>query len=135
MPSSSFQTAYTNIDASDKVYKTIGEVEQELDIPQHILRFWEEKFSVLKPVKRYGNRRYYTLHDILVIKKLKHLLYVHKYTIKGVQNYIQKIKTYKKDFLEDQSYDVFSPLSSQHKEEITAILKELENIKKICKIS
>ena len=71
-------------------YQTISEVSVKLDVPAHVLRFWESKFSVLKPLKRSGGRRYYRTEDIQLLKSIKSLLYDEGYTIKGAQNSLKK---------------------------------------------
>ena len=71
-------------------YQTISEVSVQLDVPAHVLRFWESKFSVLKPLKRSGGRRYYRAEDIQLLKCIKSLLYDEGYTIKGAQNSLKK---------------------------------------------
>lgn len=68
-------------------FRTIGEVSQELSVPQHVLRFWEKRFSQITPVKRRG-RRYYRPEDIDILKCIKNLLYKEGYTIKGVQKFL-----------------------------------------------
>lgn len=65
--------------------RTIGEVAEHLDLPQHVLRFWETRFKEIDPVKRAGGRRYYRPRDIEVVEAIRHLLYREGYTIKGVQ--------------------------------------------------
>ena len=71
-------------------YKTIGEVSKELDIPSHILRFWENKFNRLKLIKRKNNHRYYNEEDISFLLTVKKLINEEGYTIKGVQIYLGK---------------------------------------------
>ena len=71
-------------------YETISEVSAQLDVPAHVLRFWESKFSVLKPMKRSGGRRYYRTEDIQLLQTIKSLLYDEGYTIKGAQNSLKK---------------------------------------------
>ena len=71
-------------------YQTISEVSVQLDVPAHVLRFWESKFSALKPLKRSGGRRYYRTEDIELLKSIKSLLYDEGYTIKGAQNSLKK---------------------------------------------
>ena len=71
-------------------YKTISEVSATLDVPAHVLRFWESKFSQLKPMKRSGGRRYYRQEDIALLQTIKALLYVEGYTIKGAQASLSK---------------------------------------------
>jgi DNA-binding transcriptional MerR regulator len=70
---------------SDTAFRTIGEVAGDLDIPAHVLRFWESKFSQLKPLKRGGGRRYYRPEDILLLRRIRQCLYQEGYTIRGVQ--------------------------------------------------
>lgn len=75
---------------SASAYKTISEVSEMLDIPAHVLRFWESKFSQLKPMKRSGGRRYYRQEDIALLETIKSLLYDEGYTIKGAQASLSK---------------------------------------------
>ena len=70
---------------SREAFRTISEVADELDLPQHVLRFWESKFSQIKPLKRGGNRRYYRPDDVQVLTAIKKLLHADGYTIRGVQ--------------------------------------------------
>ncbi len=70
---------------SSSAFRTISEVAEELDLPQHVLRFWESKFNTIKPMKRGGGRRYYRPQDIDVLRRIRALLYDDGYTIKGVQ--------------------------------------------------
>ena len=71
-------------------YQTISEVSVQIDVPAHVLRFWESKFSALKPMKRSGGRRYYRTEDIQLLQRIKSLLYDEGYTIKGAQNTLKK---------------------------------------------
>lgn len=68
-----------------QAFRTISEVAEELNVPQHVLRFWEGKFPQLKPLKRGGGRRYYRPEDIALLRRISGLLYSQGYTIKGVQ--------------------------------------------------
>jgi DNA-binding transcriptional MerR regulator len=70
---------------SAEAFRTIGEVAGELELPTHVLRFWETKFPQLKPVKRTGGRRYYRPEDILLLRRIRQSLYQDGYTIRGVQ--------------------------------------------------
>jgi DNA-binding transcriptional MerR regulator len=70
-------------------FRTISEVAEELDVPQHVLRFWETKFSQVKPLKRGGGRRYYRPEDVSLLKHIHYLLYTEGYTIKGVQKLLK----------------------------------------------
>lgn len=73
-----------------RAFKTITEVSEDLDIPAHVLRFWESKFEEVSPVKRGGGRRYYRPEDVLLLKKIAYLLYKEGYTIKGVQKLLKE---------------------------------------------
>ncbi len=66
-------------------FRTISEASEELDVPQHVLRFWETKFTQIRPLKRGGRRRYYRPEDLDLLRTIRDLLYVQGYTIKGVQ--------------------------------------------------
>ena len=70
-------------------FRTISEVSKELQVPTHVLRFWEAKFSSIKPLKRGGGRRYYRPEDLDLLRKIKSLLYDDGYTIKGVQKLLK----------------------------------------------
>ncbi|HUZ62180.1 MAG TPA: MerR family transcriptional regulator [Acetobacteraceae bacterium] len=71
-------------------FRTISEVADELHIPQHVLRFWETKFPLVKPLKRGGGRRYYRPDDIALLRRISDLLYIQGYTIKGVQRLLRE---------------------------------------------
>ena len=70
-------------------YKTISEVSKKIDVPSHVLRFWETKFSQVKPIKRSGGRRYYRSEDVDVLNRIRTLLYQEGYTIKGAQKVLK----------------------------------------------
>jgi len=74
---------------SETAFRTISEVAEELGVQQHVLRFWETKFSQIKPMKRGGGRRYYRPEDVAMVRKIHSLLYVEGYTIKGVQKLLK----------------------------------------------
>ena len=75
---------------SDRAFRTISEVAEVLDTPAHVLRFWESKFSQIKPMKRGGGRRYYRPEDVSLLRGIKELLYVDGLTIKGVQKVLRE---------------------------------------------
>ena len=75
---------------SAAAFRTISEVATELDIPAHVLRFWESKFAQVKPLKRGGGRRYYRSEDIELLRGIRELLYTDGYTIKGVQKLLRE---------------------------------------------
>ncbi|MBO1360753.1 MerR family transcriptional regulator [Acetobacter sacchari] len=70
-------------------FRTISEVADELNVPQHVLRFWEARFEQVKPLKRGGGRRYYRPEDVELLKRISTLLYVQGYTIRGVQRVLR----------------------------------------------
>jgi DNA-binding transcriptional MerR regulator len=74
---------------SDGAFRTISEVSTELEVPQHVLRFWETKFTQLRPLKRGGGRRYYRPEDVALLRRIHGLLYREGYTIKGVQRVLR----------------------------------------------
>src|ERR687893_2647410 len=78
------------MDKSPDAFRTISEVAEDLDVPQHVLRFWETRFAQIKPLKRGGGRRYYRPDDIDLLKGIRHLLYGEGYTIKGVQRILKE---------------------------------------------
>ncbi len=73
------------MEKSAQAFRTIGEVSQELGLPQHILRYWETRFPQLKPMQRAGNRRYYRPDDVALVRRIHVLLNEEGYTVKGVQ--------------------------------------------------
>lgn len=75
---------------SVEAFRTIGEVADELDVPKHVLRFWEGKFPHIRPMKRGGGRRYYRPEDMELLRGIRHLLHAEGYTIKGVQKILRE---------------------------------------------
>ena len=75
---------------SPSAFRTITEVASELDLPQHVLRFWETKFPQIRPMKRRGGRRYYRPEDVVLLREVRRLLYVEGYTIRGVQKLLRQ---------------------------------------------
>ncbi|MEM7221354.1 MAG: MerR family transcriptional regulator [Pseudomonadota bacterium] len=74
---------------SAAAFRTISEVADDLEVPQHVLRFWETKFSQVRPLKRGGGRRYYRPEDVQLLRQIRALLYDQGYTIKGVQRLLK----------------------------------------------
>jgi len=74
---------------SNDAFKTISEVSALLDVPPHVLRFWETKFSALRPLKRSGGRRYYRPDDVAMLQRIRTLLYKDGFTIKGAQKLVR----------------------------------------------
>lgn len=77
-------------DKSPNALRTISEASEQLDVPQHVLRFWETKFPQIKPLKRNGGRRFYRPQDLDVLQQIKHLLYNQGYTIKGAKKAVDE---------------------------------------------
>jgi DNA-binding transcriptional MerR regulator len=77
------------MDKSPDAFRTISEVAEDLDVPQHVLRFWETRFAQIKPLKRGGGRRYYRPDDVDLLRGIRHLLYGEGYTIRGVQRILK----------------------------------------------
>ena len=100
---------------SPQAFRTISEVSIEIDIPAHVLRFWETKFPNINPLKRSGNRRYYRPEDVKNIIKIKTLLYDNGYTVKGVQ------KLLKENDNKNNEKNII-------KEKLSSILKDIDNI-------
>ena len=104
---------------SPQAFRTISEVSNEINIPAHVLRFWETKFPNINPLKRSGNRRYYRPEDIKLIIKIKSLLYDNGYTVKGVQK-----------LLKDKANDDIKNINNENnlKEKLSSILEDIDNI-------
>ncbi|TCR60673.1 MerR family transcriptional regulator [Bosea sp. BK604] len=88
-----FHTGDTEAELDSKspdAFRTISEVAEDLDIPQHVLRFWETRFNQIKPLKRGGGRRYYRPDDVALLKGIRRLLYGEGYTIKGLQRILKE---------------------------------------------
>jgi len=83
-------TAQRRAGKSEAAFRTISEVSEDLDVPQHVLRFWESKFPQIKPLKRGGGRRYYRPEDVSLLRRIRDLLYKDGYTIKGVQKLLRE---------------------------------------------
>src|SRR4029450_9464029 len=80
----------TVVEKAADAFRTISEVAEELDVPQHVLRFWESRFREIKPMKRSGGRRYYRPEDVNLLRGIRHLLYGQGYTIRGVQRLLRE---------------------------------------------
>ena len=78
------------VEKSAGAFRTISEVADELEVPQHVLRFWETKFPQVRPLKRGGGRRYYRPEDVELLRQIRSLLYHEGYTIKGVQRLMRE---------------------------------------------
>jgi DNA-binding transcriptional MerR regulator len=78
------------LDKAPDAFRTISEVASDLEVPQHVLRFWESRFREIKPMKRGGGRRYYRPDDVSLLRGIRHLLYGEGYTIRGVQRILKE---------------------------------------------
>ncbi len=78
------------MDKAPDAFRTISEVAEEINIPQHVLRFWESRFAQIRPLKRGGGRRYYRPDDVDLLRGVRHLLYGEGYTIRGVQRILRE---------------------------------------------
>ena len=101
-----------------KRYFTIGEVSELCDVKPHVLRYWEQEFPQLKPVKRRGNRRYYQRHEIELIRKIRYLLYLDGYTIGGARNQLHI----------DQGPPSKGPLSQDTRDGLIGALEEVSQL-------
>lgn len=110
---------------SPDAFRTIGEVSTELNIPQHILRFWEGKFPQLRPVKRSGNRRYYRREDVDLVRRIDQLLNEQGYTIAGVQKLLAQRGNGK---AEGHAATSHPPLPSQGEEFDRAALRAIRDM-------
>ena len=84
------EPASAGVPKSPDAFRTIGEVSEELDLPQHVLRFWETKFPQVRPLKRGGGRRYYRPEDVALLRHIRHLLHAEGYTVRGVQKLLRE---------------------------------------------
>lgn len=121
----------------DKLFKSIGEVAKELDIQPHILRFWEDNFKMIRPVRRTGGRRYYHIRDVEILHKIKDLLYKQGYTIKGAQKFLrQEIvsipsqSTGLKNFSEQPIVQTTSKQTNELRNLLSSILMDLKMLRK-----
>jgi DNA-binding transcriptional MerR regulator len=132
---------------SAAAFRTISEVADDLDVPPHVLRFWETKFSQVRPLKRGGGRRYYRPEDVSLLKRIRELLYADGYTIKGVQRLLRDgaVKAVQADGAEEtetaretqaapgngEAKVAGAGLDPKVRSEIDGVLKELISLKKI----
>lgn len=120
-------------------FRTISEVADELAVEQHVLRFWETKFTQIKPLKRGGGRRYYRPEDVEVLKNIHHLLYQEGYTIKGVQKLLSATRGNLSARVNAEAADVVaaepaSPIEkavTKNKDELQTMLNELKSMRKL----
>ena len=113
---------------SPGAFRTISEVAEDLDLPAHVLRFWETKFSQVHPLKRGGGRRYYRPEDVQLLSHIRSLLYDEGYTIKGVQKLMREGNLKKSDLAPSPS-DMASFEANSLKSEIQDAIDELEALR------
>ena len=113
-----------------KRYFTIGEVSELCGVKPHVLRYWEQEFTQLKPLKRRGNRRYYQHHEVLLIRRIRELLYEHGFTINGARNRLEEpvsMSSSPRTADGQKTITVPQPLSpSNIRKELKSILKMLD---------
>ncbi|NWG39932.1 MAG: MerR family transcriptional regulator [Hydrogenophilaceae bacterium] len=102
-----------------KRYFTIGEVADLCAVKPHVLRYWEQEFSQLKPVKRRGNRRYYQHHEVLLIRRIRQLLYEEGFTISGARNKLESVDTARAQPVKEGTAIALTP--AELREELIAI--------------
>ena len=120
-----------------KRYFTIGEVSELCGVKPYVLRYWEQEFTQLKPMKRRGNRRYYQHHEVLLIRRIRELLYEQGFTISGARNRLTDGAAHRDEaaraepgasFLDGGADGVDEPLSSIDAESATANLADVERL-------
>lgn len=121
-----------------KRYFTIGEVSELCGVKPHVLRYWEQEFTQLSPVKRRGNRRYYQHHEVLLIRRIRALLYDDGFTISGARNLLDakgRLKSEKNKAPEGENVEALSsdPLAQESRLEGQALHDELAEIAAILK--
>ena len=134
-PASTSASATGRREKSATAFRTISEVATELDLPQHVLRFWESKFAQVRPMKRGGGRRYYRPEDVELLRRIRGLLYEDGYTIKGVQKLLRaegaKGAGKENGGSEAAAQPETAGLSDEDKAELKAVLAELEEIRSL----
>ena len=113
---------------SPGAFRTISEVAEDLDLPAHVLRFWETKFAQVRPLKRGGGRRYYRPEDVQLLSHIRSLLYDEGYTIKGVQKLMREGNLKKSDLAPSPS-DMASFEVNSLKAELQDAIDELEALR------
>jgi DNA-binding transcriptional MerR regulator len=114
---------------SATAFRTISEVATELDVPAHVLRFWETRFSQLRPLKRGGGRRYYRPEDVELLRNIRRLLYNDGYTIKGVQKLLREKHPPAEGVDAPEPEPAPGPRPAAGKGELETLLGELEALR------
>lgn len=115
---------------SPTAFRTISEVSDHLEVPQHVLRFWETKFAQVRPMKRGGGRRYYRPEDVELLRRIRKLLYADGYTIKGVQKLLREgnVKLDRKAQTVEAEPPAEEPADNSNEEYSAAQRKELKAV-------
>ena len=128
-------SASRRVTKSPGAFRTISEVASDLDVPQHVLRFWESKFNQVRPLKRGGGRRYYRPEDVELLRRIRSLLYDDGYTIKGAQKVLRdnnrKETTSKAPGAKAKRGG--APLGAKERAQIDAAVKELTRLNNMLK--
>ncbi len=116
---------------SATAFRTISEVASELELPQHVLRFWESKFPPVQPLKRGGGRRYYRPEDVRLLRRIRDLLYTEGYTIRGVQKLLRQngAKALTTKGGPDAAAAPPAGLDAHQRAELRTVLAELEELR------
>ena len=138
-PLASASAANRRLEKSSSAFRTISEVAQDLDVPQHVLRFWETRFTQIRPLKRGGGRRYYRPEDVALLRLIRELLYDEGYTIKGVQKLMregalkQRLAQLEAEQLAEQASPAMeapgASAADPMRQQLRAILTELESLR------
>ena len=112
-------------------FRTISEVADDLKVEQHVLRFWETKFTQIKPLKRGGGRRYYRPEDVELLKNIHHLLYQEGYTIKGVQKLLSASRGNLSPRVGGEEPSPLAKAVHKNKDELQSMLDELKSMRKL----
>ncbi len=126
------------VNKSPTAFRTIAEVAQELDLPQHVLRFWETKFPQVKPLKRGGGRRYYRPEDLALLRRIRELLHEQGYTIRGAQKLLRQRSAKAPagpevdgERREDRQASAPAPLDPRTRAELRRTLADLESLRRL----
>jgi DNA-binding transcriptional MerR regulator len=112
-----------------KRYFTIGEVSELCGVKPHVLRYWEQEFTQLKPVKRRGNRRYYQHHEVLLIRRIRELLYEEGFTISGARNRLDSMRGAESGRIENGHEEAaLEAAPSRNGVDVAAIKRELRAV-------
>lgn len=108
-----------------KRYFTIGEVSELCGVKPHVLRYWEQEFTQLRPVKRRGNRRYYQHHEVLLIRRIRELLYDQGFTISGARNRLDELANEPARARASSSAGAAKPALAQLRQDIKSVIEQL----------